>query len=230
MAVRLIDGVLVNDDDPHAPIAVEEVASGIVDSPDPEYPSEIVCEVCSESIEYGGRGRKPKYHPDCRPTAPKRSAGTPNRGGIRNEAALRDALLARYLQIGSILSMAHPAYGMSIRQKAEKAVNADIEYARVSPAFRRTLESMIEKTALGAVIAVHVSMLAPVFVGENAKRMARRNAKPVAVKAPATPDRPAPPRAAPVPSESSNVYGFPSVESDLPPEVVNAAAMPGMPG
>lgn len=234
MGVRLVNGELVNDDGSTAdPIAesVDEIPSGIRESSS-DAPE---CEVCGGEIPWAGRGRRPKYHPEHRPTAPKRSGSQPARSGtIRNEAALREALLARYMQMGGLLSMLHPAYGMGVKQKAEEAVNADIEYARVSPAFRRSLEAMLEKTALGAVIAVHVAMFAPVVVGEQAKRMRKKGEKAqtrnVPVQSPPATARG--PQAPPQTPPPSNVhYGdFPSTESDAAPESINAGALPGMPG
>lgn len=224
MGVRLVGGELVNDNGSTEIPTVEEVDEGPAFTESTSGAPQ--CEVCGEDIEYSGRGRKPKYHPEHRPTAPKRSGSAPARSGsIRNEAALREALLSRYLQIGSLLSMMHPAYGRGVRQKAEEAVNADIELARVSPAFRRTLEGMLEKTALGAVIAVHAAMLAPVVVGESANAQRRKAAK---AEAPRQAPRPAARR--PEPPSDNVTHMYPSTESEVPAETVNAAAMPGMPG
>jgi hypothetical protein len=72
--------------------------------------------------------------------------------------------------MADLAGLVHVAYGMSIREKAEAAVEADLEYARSNDRFRKYLESSLEKTALGAVIAVHAAMLQPIAVGEMARR------------------------------------------------------------
>ena len=232
MGVRLVDGALVDDGEP---TVIEEVPQDVTDEPSPPVTGgDPLCEVCGEAIPYAGRGRRPRFHPEHRPTAPRRSASEPVRGNaIRNEANLRAALLARYMQIGNLLSLIHPAYGMGVKQKAEEAVNADIEYARVSPTFRRNLEAMIEKTALGAVIAVHGAMLAPIVVGERTKAMAKGARVKQAQTATPSPPPPAPTaRPMPGPSRTGNVFvgDFPTLESDVAPETVNAGSMFGMPG
>jgi hypothetical protein len=230
MGARLVDGVLVMDDGSESPLmeAVEDdPLEAPIASPSGSSPT---CEVCGIPLPYSGRGRPPKYCADDKPVSPRRtgSAGPVRSASFKNEAALRDALLSRYMQMGNVLSMLHPAYGMGVKQKAQEAVNADIEYARVNPAFRRTLESMLEKTALGAVIAVHAAMLAPVAIGMKASQM-RKSAEKATVKANAP--RPAAARTAtPMPSRPVAVPDYyPGDQSDAAPETVNAAAMPGMP-
>lgn len=241
MGIRMVDGKLVSDDDMPLGESMQEVpdsptapATPANDSTDP------ICEVCDEPIAYSGRGRRPKYHPEHRPQAPKRDGSPTRNSTLRNEAALRAALLERYMQLGMIATFAHPAYGQGIKQKAQQAVDADIEYARVSPTFRRVLESAVEKSALGVVIAVHASMLAPIVVGERAKAARKGAVKQAQAQARAgaqgprsstAPSAPPPPsRPAPPPTDADVYDLFPSQESDVAPETINAGAMPGMPG
>jgi len=250
MSVRMIGGKLVSDDEePFTETPPEEAER---DAPRPGltddgYP---ICDGCGKpNYEWqpGNRGRKPRFHKDCRPVSPQRGV----RQGTRNEAALRDALEQRYLSLARIASMIHPAYGKGINEKIEQAVNADLAYARVNPRFRKALEKGLDKTALGEVIAVHVSMVAPIVVGESAKRARAKAAatgkgKPEQPKSGPTPQpRQAPPQPPPPPPD--NVHRIrpddegdpmmpgeyeatgPAGESRIP-ETVNAAAMPGMPG
>lgn len=246
MGFRLVDGKLVSDDDMPLGESMSEAPDAVFQSAEPPAitfgDNEPLCEVCGDPIPYSGRGRKPKYHPEHRPTAPNRSASTPNRNAtLRNETALRAALLERYMQLGVLATFAHPAYGAGIRQKAQAAVDADIEYAKVSPTFRRTLESFVEKSALGVVIAVHAQMLAPIVIGERAKaarkgalRQAQRQAQGQAQGQPPmreaqSTQAPSRPRPTVVPDATVTDL-YPSQESDVAAETINAAAMPGMPG
>lgn len=237
MVVRLVNGKLVEDDgtefDTPSMESVDPPAA-VDDNPD-GYPR---CDGCGR-LNYqwtpGQRGRKPRYHKDCKPIAPNRRGAT----GVRNEAALRESLEQRYISLARIASLWHPAYGAGIREKIEQAVNADLAYARVNPSFRRALERALDKTALGEVIAVHVAMVAPIAVGESAKRARAKGAaksqgegdkatpKPTGTQTKQTP--PQPPR-------PDNVHpireddGYPEDSEPASPETVNAGAMPGMPG
>lgn len=250
MAVRLVDGKLV-DDETNAP--VDPVAETVTEIPSPEssatadgYP---LCEGCG-AVNYewqpGTRGRKPKWHKDCKPVSPNRSAGGGGTGRVsfRNEAALREALLGRYHMLGSLFAMVHPAYAESVRQNAERAVDADIAYARVNPSFRKHIESFCEKTAAGEVIAVHVAMFSPVVLGEYARR--KRQAPRPQARTQSPGGSPPPPgraqprndetaRQSPIDPQADNVTRL-RPPSDMPgedrgpDETVNAGAMPGMPG
>lgn len=232
MGVRLVNGQLVSDDDDETTEPVLEPVDDVTPEANPD--DRPVCEDCGGIIwewKPGSRGRRPKFHKEHRPTSPTRSS-SPSRGGsFKNETALRDALFSRYAQIAALASMAHPAYGQGIREKIEQAVNADIEYARANPTFRRMLESMVEKTALGAVIAVHGAMLAPIIIGERAKAVRKGAAAQAAAEHRANPNAPRAntPPPPPAPPPMGRVFDFPS-EPEGTPETVNAGAMPGMPG
>lgn len=225
MGVRMVDGKIVTDAD----MPLGEAMQDVDDQPPGDLFSDakhadFSCETCGEPLTYSGRGRYPRFCADHKPNA-RQAAGTqPKRGGtLRNEDALRAALLERYMQLGALASFIHPAYGMGIKQRAEQAVDADLEYAKVSPTFRRSLQSLIEKSALGVVIAVHASMLAPIIVGERAKA-ARKQAERQGAPRNTQPTATAPPR------PNAQVFTFPNAESEKIPETVNAATMPGMPG
>ena len=167
MPLRLVNGKLVNSD---GDTVSDEDVTPIADTAS----SERRCEECGTALYYGGRGRPPRFCDDHKPISPSRTRGgvtTPRRGAsLRNEAALREALAARYFMLSNIAGLRHPAYATAIRDKVDRAVEADISYAKVNASFRRFLESMLEKTAAAEVIAVHVSMFAPVAVGEAANR------------------------------------------------------------
>lgn len=222
MALRLIGGKLVNDDG--ETVTSDDVAPVAGSSSD-----ERRCEECGTSLFYAGRGRPPRFCDDHKPISPSRSArGTtsPRRNtGLRNEAALREALAARYLMLSNIAALRHPAYATAIRDKIDRAVEADISYAKVNPSFRRILEGMLEKTAAAEVIAVHISMFAPVAVGEAAQRgrkkatatphgEARQPGTPSAPRQnPPPPPQPSPPNTAPQP-ERENVTHIRRVPDD----------------
>jgi hypothetical protein len=242
MGFRIVDGAVVTDDVP----APTDTPSGDT-IPTPEALTEAdgipTCESCGKpNHEWwpGKRGRKPKYHEGCRPVTPNRSASSGSRSAFRNEGALREALVNRYYMLGNLLSMLHPAYAVSIRDNAERAADADIAYARVNPAFRKRIESLMDKTAAGEVVAVHVAMLAPIVVGEASKRARRKAEAPPPSQArtdagqgtqPGNGSRERasnPPRPDNVTRLRTPDEGMPG-ETRGPDETVNAAAMPGMP-
>jgi hypothetical protein len=204
MPLRLVNGKLVNDD------------GETVDGADDVTPvsgasrDELRCEECGTPLVYAGRGRYPRFCDDHKPVSPSRSSSgstTPRRSStLRNEAALRESLTARYLMLSNIAALRHPAYASSIRDKIERAVEADIAYAKVNPSFRRVLEGMLEKTAAAEVIAVHVSMFAPVIVGEAANRGRKKTPQPARGRPEASsqesPRRQPPPQPSPSPHPS----------------------------
>lgn len=241
MSLRLVDGRLVDskgDDGTPTLDAVPETEAS--QDANAEYPT---CETCGElNYEWqpGNRGRKPKYHADCKPIAPSRSSGAnPRRNtALRNETALREALTARYVMMATIAGMRHPAYKQQVLDKTEQAVNADIAYAKVSPWFRKHLEGMLEKTAAGEVIAVHVAMLGPLMLGEVAHRgrtkQGRDKGKVPNPHRPQGAEQPPPtPRPDNVTDIRPDVDPYMPAEHEAPSgaaETVNAAAMDGMPG
>src|SRR4051812_18875175 len=121
MSLRMVGGKLVSDDEAPIETQLEEAER---DSPkgnltEDGYP---ICDGCGQANyewQPGNRGRKPRYHKDCRPVSPQRGVRT----GSRNEAALREALEQRYMSLARIASLVHPAYGAGIREKIEQAVN-----------------------------------------------------------------------------------------------------------
>lgn len=177
MPLRLINGKLVNDDGEPAAIGDDEISPITGTASD-----ERRCEDCGTPLFYSGRGRPPRFCDEHKPVSPSRSRSgttTPRRSSsLRNETALRESLTARYLMLSNIAALRHPAYATSIRDKIERAVEADIAYAKVNPSFRRVLEGMLEKTAAAEVVAVHVSMFAPVIVGEAANRGRKKATRP----------------------------------------------------
>lgn len=236
--MRLVNGKLVGDDDtPLDGPALEEIEAPSSSTTASEYPT---CDTCGEpNYEWqpGTRGRKPKYHADCRPVSPNRTGSTSPRRTttLRNENALREALTGRYLLLAQIAQWRHPAYADGIRSKVDRAVEADIAYAKVNPGFRKALESILAKSAAGEVIAVHVAMFAPVIVGEAANR--GRKAEKAGRGSP--PPKPGPSRQStqPPPQPASTPDNVTRIRPDMPgehetvsAETVNAAAMDGMPG
>lgn len=253
----MVNGAIV-DQDRDGTGAVTEAPPETV-SDDEIYPR---CEGCGQlNYDYvpGTRGRKPRYHSDCKPETPQR-ASTRSRGRVKDDV-LREALLIRYYQMADIAGLVHVAYGMSIREKAEAAVEADLEYARSNAKFRKYLESMLDKTALGAVVAVHLAMLQPIAVGEMSRRRGNQVRTPASAgqrkqqfRRPAPPPRPqAPQPPSDAPSATDEAVPDLSVVPDLPddpsesplftdtgmPDSVgsnsldvpsNAANMDGMPG
>jgi hypothetical protein len=248
MGVRMVDGVLVSDDGTPADITESltgsDAPSDAANANDGEYPT---CAECGNvNYEYipGSRGRKPKYHEACRPITPSRGrgGGGGTRATIRGEAALREALTARYVMLAGIAGLRHHAYKQAVLDKTERAVEADIAYAKQNPWFRKHLESFLEKSAAAEVITVHALMFAPVVMGEaataNRKRASRGSAKPGRTD-PRRPE-PGPTRQQPEPPKPetdedikpdnvTDLFGMPG-EPEARQETVNAGAMPGMPG
>lgn len=237
--MRLVGGKLVGDDDtPLDGPMLEEAQTPPPLSTASEYPT---CDTCGEpNYEWqpGTRGRKPKYHADCRPVSPNRTGSTSPRRTttLRNENALREALTGRYLLLAQIAQWRHPAYAEGIRDKVDRAVEADIAYAKVNPGFRKALESILAKSAAGEVIAVHLAMFAPVIVGEAASRGRKKAEQPARGRQEAKPETSRqstqpPPQPSPRPDNVTRIRpDMPGEHETVNAETVNAAAMDGMPG
>jgi hypothetical protein len=240
-----IEGLSIDDDQS---LDEPELSDEPVIADAPTETSELACEVCGEPLTYSGRGRKPKFcevHKRSKSSTivPDRNAGGSNKGrSFPGEASLRTALEARYFMLSGVLAMVNPNYALVVRAGVADVVDADIEYARVNPAFRRFLEGSVEKSAAAAVVIAHGKMFAPIIIGETAKRkmanaaatqarpQERGQAGPAAFPQTGSPSmfrrRPtAPQRPAPAPTD---LY-YPS-EHEGHKDTVNAGAMPGMPG
>jgi hypothetical protein len=207
---------------------------------------ELVCQAdgCGEPLTYGGRGRKPKFcsihkRNPSGTISPDRNAGQSKNRGFQGEAQLREALTARYFALSGmvLLLTKNPNYAMLIRSQVEECVNADIEYARTNPTFRKWLQGGVEKSAAASVVIAHAKMFAPIVMGENAKRMTKaapnvpqngngqsgfRFPRPSAGPHSAPNSAPKPPTALydPTTDDAPDVSG----------ESINAGNIPGMPG
>lgn len=169
MSIRLVDGRLVDSDGEEVTSPVMEETQPSTD--EPEYP---ICESCNQANyewQPGNRGRKPKYHRDCRPINPNRGNG---RRGNSSDAALRHSLEMRYATLARTVAIIRPHYAALIASKIEDAVNAHLEYANNNPKYRKILEKSLEKTALAELVSVHAQMLGPLFVGESVRRATQK--------------------------------------------------------
>lgn len=254
--LAMVNGAIVDQDGTGVGAVIDPPSEDVSDAE--IYPACQGCGLLNYEYVPGTRGRRPKYHAECKPEQPQRAA-TRTRGRVKDDV-LREALLIRYYQMADVAGLVHVAYGMSIREKAETAVEADLEYARSNAKFRKYLESMLDRTALGAVVAVHLAMLQPIAVGEMARRRTHNPRTPESAgqrkqgfRRPAPTPRPQPTQTSspagetvePVPDTLSVVPdlpnedesplfsdpGMPDAEgSNSLAKPSNAAAMDGMPG
>lgn len=226
--MKLVKGSIVAEEGDTIPTA-EQTSSEDTRTDDDIYPRCESCGLTNYEWTPGTRGRKPRYHVECKPVEPKRRASR----SAAWETPMREALTSRYMQLGNVASIFHPAYGMGIKQRIDEAVEADIEYARTNAKFRDFLEKSLERTALGAVIAVHGAMLAPIATGLAANRGNRKPPARSGTRRPDTPpSTPRNPQASSVPvPEPDNVRDFPIPEPSVTDEPSNPqVTLDGMPG
>ena len=262
MAQRLVDGVLV-DVESGTPIDLEEMFIAPDRDATQDTPAEIpmnalTCRNCGKSFTHTGRGRKPYNCPDCREDGSLIGASRKSRpSGFRREAALREALIDRYMGLSFIPAMlGNLDLAASIRDNAEKCADADIAYAQTNMAFRKFLEGLVEKSAAAGVIAAHGQMFAPIIqplVGPLVGKAfgVKQNKPESTIPQPEStipqaqrpssnpfsgrprPTRPQPPQNGHVRIPDNVDAMFPGEHEGAPekmPESINAGAIPGMPG
>lgn len=229
--MRLVGGKLVGDND-------EPLESPVLTEVTDDGNDTRKCETCGTGLYYAGRGRPPRFCEEHKPISPNRTGSTSPRRNttLRNEGALREALAARYMLIAQISQWRRgPVVADNIRSKIDRAVEADINYAKVNPSFRKLLEAMVEKTAAGEVVAVHIAIFGPLVVGEVAQR-SRKQSRPNSQgegesRQPNATTQPQPPPQPPAqPDNVRNLRdAMPAEHEGSSAETVNAGAMEGMP-
>jgi hypothetical protein len=96
----------------------------------------------------GGRGAPPP--PAAKPTAAQ-----------KKDEVLREDLAQLYTLGGVMLSLVRPDIGSSMVEHGEEAAERWVELAAKNTRVRKALEDLTAASVWGAVIAVHVKMLAP---------------------------------------------------------------------
>src|SRR3954469_1596245 len=217
--MRLVGGKLLPDDADDGPAIVDD---------DGGLSADLSCESCHRTFYHEKPGRKPRRCPDCREANRGNGTGSGGRRGTGRVEALYEPLLDRYWSLARVAGRFHPAYAVAIRENAEAAARADVDYAKVNPTFRKWLEKGLEKTAAMEVVAIHAEMLKPIAVGMGVHVVGPRAMRRQQRRQPPPPDAAPPRQQAARPANVTDLHAMPE-EPTTQAQTVNAGAMPGMP-
>lgn len=132
----------------------EEVSVGADGSP--------LCVVCGKSLTYAGRGRKPKYCADHKPSPGRSSTGSGTATRTTKNDRMRRELVGTLALVGTGLMMVEPYDGLVILDRAEATVDALMDVAEHNPRVRKALEQMIDVTVWGALGTALAGILLPI--------------------------------------------------------------------
>lgn len=147
--------------------------------PKPEESSEgPICKSCNKviEIEAGKRGRKPSYHPECRPSA-KKASGTRKRAPKKPAGVpdYREGLDSIFQLAGFGLSMAGEkneallADGMAIAEHGPNISVAMDQLAQEKPEIAAVLDRILAVGPYGVLIAAISPLLMQVVSNHGAK-------------------------------------------------------------
>lgn len=149
--------LLTGDDVPPAGAAADDVAPLVCQEPG-----------CTNTLEYSGRGRRPKF---CEEHKTKSSSGTGDRKSVRwaAENAVRDALLRYFDLIGWGVQLVNELDGKIIANGAPAVVDELVKLGQVDKQWRRWLEAASKPGKYGGLIlAVGSTMVLPIMANHNA--------------------------------------------------------------
>lgn len=131
----------------------------------PDTRSGLICEECSGSIVWAGRGRKPKRCHTCRGNrTPSRSSGNDSAGNRRGSLkALEENLTAQLYSIGALVAMFDQFDGVLIAQKSNRVASALTDVAATNPQIRRALERSLQVSGWGQVLMVVGEVALPIM-------------------------------------------------------------------
>lgn len=148
------------------------------DMPEPEPTPEFVCQEsgCNRELFYGGRGRKPKY---CDEHKPSRSKGT---GTGRRSSKDVDVAVTTLDQAYSLIAMG--LFGIGARQAstilttaADEQKAANRAFLEMDPALAKRIASLGRTGGMYAFITSQVMMMMPVVTTAYAEMTLKARAK-----------------------------------------------------
>lgn len=136
-------------------------SEAIRESGEPVGTTDLSCEECGGPLVYGGRGRKPKRHPECKGSGA--SAGGPRKTSVSGDVAAAVAALDNlYSLISAGLFFVSPA---AAAEWAERSASLSEQNKAILTADKGLARSIAKTGAKGGKVAfavAHVAAVAPV--------------------------------------------------------------------
>jgi len=129
---------------------------------------ELECEICSVPLVYGGRGRKPRYCAEHKP-----SPGNSNKGTTRKSGATVDSLVESIHGMYSMVAMGMtmlPATandGMIVASKASDLAESWRPLLERDAKVRKMWEKAFTVSGYGTLIAAHLMVILPIAQSHN---------------------------------------------------------------
>lgn len=141
---------------------VVQPSEAIRESGEPVGTSDLSCDVCGGPLVYGGRGRKPKRHPECKGTGAATAGGSRKATVSGDVAAAVAALDNLYSLVAAGLFFVSPAAAM---EWTERYASLTEQNKAILTADRNLAKSIAKTGARGGKVAfavAHVAAIAPV--------------------------------------------------------------------
>lgn len=119
------------------------------------------CEVCGTSLEYGGRGRKPRFCAEHKKGASKSASGSGK--ATASMQVLENNLADIYRGLGMGVSLVDPVSGMEIASAADKLAHSWITLAESNPKVKKFLIKLTTGSGVGAVVIAHGTVAYPIL-------------------------------------------------------------------
>lgn len=127
---------------------------------------EHACVVCGVELTYAGRGRKPKYCAEHKPTAAKSPSRVTSAKG-RWQEPLAQALNSQFAVIGMGVYAFNQFDGTCILNGSGQLSTSLVAVAETNPRVRRTLENMVQTGAWAGVAMAAASIVLPIMANHN---------------------------------------------------------------
>jgi len=146
----------------------------IIDSDDTQPNDEVIvkgdleCEVCGIPLAYGGRGRKPKYCAEHKPT-PGNSTGAKSPRKNANVDSLVTSIESMYMMVGTGLTMVPTTNtdGMIVASNAHDLAESWRPLLERDAKVRKFWEKTFTVSGYGTLLAAHLMVLLPIAQSHN---------------------------------------------------------------
>lgn len=141
-------------------VAAELLGADVATPPVGES-TDPTCETCNAPLYYGGRGRRPRFCDEHKPTRTATS-GTGKRGSAKLDD-LEAQIAGMLASAGMMLQVVDPFDGNVFILRADAVAKQWRAAAEKSDAIRRTLERMLETSAVAAFISGAGLLVLPIL-------------------------------------------------------------------
>lgn len=143
----------------------------VTDVPIPEETApttdDLTCEICGTALTYAGRGRKPKFCDDHKPSGSRSKTTKTTSSRASKDERMRQELTATLGTIGVAVMAVNTYDGLVVIDKSADVSDALMELAAHNPRVRKALEQMLEVSVWAAVATAVAGIAVPIAVNHN---------------------------------------------------------------